>query len=181
MPVNVKISPEYKDTHSSGKESLNQDEDLNRKKRKFQADMMDEIGLLLKKTKKAKTPDEKETNIKLMNALLDVGARIEDLHEGSIILIVEFEGLHALQCFWALYESGILRNMLCHEFLTEDFLQSHGAVGADFKVHVKREDYEEALSKSLAKYLAELAKSMFFKHIFAKQNMHACYDNIVTL
>ena len=103
-----------------------------------------------------------------MDELYKVGSKISEIRDGSIILIVEFEGLHALQCFWALYELGMLRNMLYHELVTDDFLQSHQTAGAEFKVHVKREDYEKTLSKSLAKFLAELAKGMLLNFQNAK-------------
>ena len=119
---------------------------LQSKKRKLQETFIELATHSLEQVKKSKSIDETNEKLRVtMNTLEEAGIKLKTLIEGSILIILEFEGLPALLCFGALYNSGMFRNMLIHGFITEEYLASHGLSSVMLRVEVKKEDYLKCL------------------------------------
>ena len=101
------------------------------------------------KIKKAKPGEELESTVKCFKDLSESGINIVKILKGSIILILEFEFLEALEYFWILYETGTFRKMLYHDYITNSFLELCEVSGVEFSVFVKKEDYEKAYARAV--------------------------------
>ena len=114
-------------------------------KRKYYETFVDVVTDTLKQFKKSKSIKEKKEQMRFFESLAESGTKIQQIFNGSIIMVLEFENLSALLCFGALYNSGMFKNMLLHGFITEDFLVSHGLSSVTLTVEVKKEDYQKCL------------------------------------
>ena len=141
LPVTLDVS----DIKAESKESEDDDDEkqLKASKRKFQTAFFDTMTDSLKKFKTADSTEEKEQSAKHLTLLADVGTKLKDVLNGSIILILEFEVLPALTCFWALYQAGIFQNMLQTEYITPKLLKVWGLTHAFLSVEISTEDYEK--------------------------------------
>ena len=120
-------------------------EGLHLKKRKYDETFVDVVTETLEQYKKSKSVEEKNKQLEFLNLLAEAGIKLKQIFHGSIIMILEFEGIPALLCFGALYNSGIFKNMLTHGFITEHSLAFHGLSSVMLRVEVKKEDYLKCL------------------------------------
>ena len=122
-------------------------EELQSKKKKLEETYIDTLTETLNNFKISKSSEEKNEQLGYLNRLADLGTKIKQIYSGSIIMVLEFEGVPALLCFGAMYNSGMFRNMLTHGFITEDYLASHGLSSVMLTVQVKKEDYLKCFQK----------------------------------
>ena len=138
LPVHVEISSEQPGTEKSCKVLL-------LKKKKLEEKYIDTLSETLDKLRTAKSNEERNEQLGLFTSLTESGIKIKQICSGSIIIVLELEGVSALLCFGALYNSGMFRNMLTHGFITEEYRASHDLSSVMLTVEVKKEDYLKCL------------------------------------
>ena len=132
-------------TESSTVRDTQSNEGLHSKKRKFHETFIELVTDALEILKKSKSHEERNEQLKFVKTLADTGIQIKSVIDGSIIMILKFESIAALLCFGALYNTGMFKNILEDEFITQDYLASHGLSSLTLRVEVKKEDYQKCL------------------------------------
>ena len=125
----------------------NTNRNQNNLKEQIEEKLLELMNDRLDKVLSAKSEEECDHHLKSFEYFKKSLIEIKTIYKGSVIWTLIFKSVGSLKGFWKDYKTGLIKDMLQHDFITEELLSEFSLQAAELEVSVRLEGFDVCLKE----------------------------------